>query len=190
MTFAGVEQVGQKMDQGSQDPGYRVGQIQHALGRKPCEYGGQPEDTKQACAGQRDDHGSDGVPQPSHNAHNHFHDAAQKIRCADPEKPDASGGDDRGIGRIDGQKRRAQQINADAQYQSDDGHKTKPAKKDLIDPFRLPGSGILACKAYSGLVYRVHGDIDELFDACPRAGSGNDHGAEGVDRRLDQHIGE
>lgn len=187
---SGCIQAGQGMDHGGHDPGCRVGQQEHALGREPCEDGGKPYDPEQACSGQGDDHRGDGITESSHGTHDDFHDAAQEIGRTDPQKACLSGFDDRRVRRIDGQKRGAEEVDADSHDQPDNGHKAQTVVQSLPDPFRFSGAGVLAGEAYDCLMYCIHGNVYKLFDAGGGAVSCYNDRSERIDGGLDQYIGE
>ena len=59
----------------------------------------------------------------------------------------------------------------------------------FINPAVLPAAQILAGKAQVGLVHRVHSRIDKTLDVGGGCVPGHGNGAEGVNRGLNQYIG-
>ena len=61
--------------------------------------------------------------------------------------------------------------------------------QDTGNPFLFPGTIVLTGKADGSLVESVHGGIDEAFNIAGRSVASHGNGAEGIDRGLNQHIG-
>ena len=175
--------------QGGQAPGDGIGDIERLQGGEHREHRKNPDNTEAAHKANGDGHGDEGVAHAPQHAHHHAHQAAHKLQhAADGHAPDAKG-DDLGVGRVNSQQLVAQQKGPCAQHQPRARNQHQAQQQNAVDPPGLPRAHILAGKAQGRLGKGVLGGGDKALDIAGGRVARHGHGPKGVDRTLDEHVG-
>ena len=182
-----------QMDQESQEPADRIGPVHALHGAHRLEHGVPPDYPQQTRANEGGDGGIHGVAQSPEGAAGRFHQAADPLEPAECQNPDHTGGDDRVVGRIGGldvqsQQGRLKDLGQCAQHNAQPCCQGQIDPKDPHGPAGIGGPDALACEGDGGLVEGVQRGVDEVLNAGGGGAARHDHGAEGVDGRLDHHV--
>ena len=178
------------MDGSGQEPADGVADVQRGRGAEQLEDGGDPHQTEQAAAHQADDHGQDGVAPPAQAAGQRVHDAAEEVAGADDLHPGQPGGDDRFIGGIEVEQPLTGKVGTAAQHNADHHGAEQAVPHDAVEVVIPAGTHVLAGEGDCSLSKGVHASVDEALDVGSGRVARHDRGAEGIDRRLDDDIGE
>ena len=134
-------------------------------------------------------HGQYAVAQPAQAAGQHVHDAAQQVKAADQAQPLGTGGNDRCVRGIEAQQLVPRQRCAAAQHKAGD-HGTQQTVADYpVKVVVFARADILAGKGDGGLRKGVHSGVHKALQIGGGRVARHHHGAEGVDGRLDDHVG-
>ncbi len=134
-------------------------------------------------------HGQHAVAQPAQAAGQHVHDAAQQIEAANQAQPLGAGGDDRSVRGVEAQQLVPRQCCATAQHKAGHHDTQQTVADHPVEVVVLARADILAGKGNSGLCKGVHGGVHKALQIGGSRVARHHHGAEGVDGRLDDHIG-
>jgi len=178
------------MHQCRQDPADGVAEVKHRGGVEQPEDGGDPDEAEQAAAHEADHHRQDGVAPAAQAAGQNIHAAAEQIGGADDVHTGQTGSHHDLIGGVEVEQRFAQQGSTAAQHEAGDGGAEQAVAHDAVQVVVPAGAHVLAREGDSGLGESVHGGIDEALEVGSGRVAGHDDGAEGVDRRLDDDVGE
>ena len=182
-----------QMDQESQEPADRIGPVHALHGAHRLEHGVPPDYPQQTRANEGGDGGIHGVAQTPEGAAGRFHQAADPLEPAECQNPDHTGGDDRVVGRIGGldvqsQQGRLKDLGQCAQHNAQPCCQGQIDPKDPHGPVGIGSPDALAGEGDGGLVEGVQRGVDEVLNARGGGAACHDHGAEGVDGRLDHHV--
>ena len=177
-----------------EDPGDGVTDVerQDVIGIQGAD-GKDPDDAEYAGAQEGNDHGLHSLTHAAQDTAPHVHKAAEEI----------GGGDDgqsvharlydevavlpRGV---DQQKLVTEQHQRRAQSKANDEHHGGALEGDLLDALVLPCPHVLTDEGQGGVVDRVHGGVDKALQVPRRGVARNGDRGVGVDRRLDDDVGE
>ena len=177
------------MHQCGQCPADGVADVQHKRGAVQLENSGDPHQPQHAHTHKAYHHGQHAVAQPAQAAGQHVHDAAQQIEAADQAQPLGAGGDDRSVRGVEAQQLVPRQCCAAAQHKAGHHDTQQTVADHPVKVVVLTRADILAGKGDSGLCKGVHGGVHKAFQIGGGRVARHHHGAEGVDGRLDDHIG-
>ena len=178
------------MHGGGQHPADGVADVQHERCAVQLEDGGDPHQTQQAAAHKAHHHGQHAVAKAAQAAGQRVHDAAQQIGAADHPQALISGGNDRRIRGVEVQQPGACQHCAAAQHHAGDDGAQQAVEDNAVQVLVLACAHVLAGKGHRCLRKGVHGGIDEALQIGRGRTACHHRGAEGVDGRLDDHVGQ
>ena len=182
------------MHGGSDEPRNGIADVQRkdVVGEARAD-GGDPDDTEQAGADQRHDHGQDSLAHAAHDAAPDVHQSAEEIgRAHDQQAVHARL--HHGVLVLAGGKNQQQFFpehpQHNAQRNADEGHKPHAQEGNLLDARILSRADVLPDKGQGCRIDRVHGDVQEAVQVASRRVARHDVGAVGVYGGLDDDIGQ
>ena len=176
------------------DPGDGVADVEsHDLTGEQGADGEDPDDAEDAGAQEGDDHGLDGLAHTAQDAAPHVHEAAEEVGGGDDgEAVHARLHDEVAVlpRGVDEQELIPEEDQDTAEGQADDQHHARALEGDLLDALELPCPHVLTHEGHGGLVDRIHGGVDEALQIARRGVARDGDGGVGVDRRLDDDVGQ
>ena len=179
-----------EVHQRRQDPADGVAEIEGGGRAEQLEDGGDPDQTEQAAAHEADHHRQDGVAPAAQTAGQHVHAAAEQVGGADDVHTGQTGRDHGLVGGVEVEQLFAQQGGTTAQHEAGDGGAEQTVAHDAVEVVVAACAHVLAGEGDGGLREGVHGRVDEALEVGGGRVARHDSGAEGVDRRLDDDVGE
>ena len=179
-----------EVHQRRQDPADGVAEIEGGGRAEQLEDGGDPDQTEQAAAHEADHHRQDGVAPAAQTAGQHVHAAAEQVGGADDVHTGQTGRDHGLVGGVEVEQLLAQQGGTTAQHEAGDGGAEQTVAHDAVEVVIAACAHVLAGEGDGGLREGVHGRVDEALEVGGGRVARHDGGAEGVDRRLDDDVGE
>ena len=173
-----------------QHPADGVADVQHERCAVQLEDGGDPHQPQQAAAHKAHHHGQHAVAKAAQAAGQRIHDAAQQVGAADHPQALVSGGDHRRIRGVEVQQLGACQHRTAAQHHAGHDGAQQAVEDNTVQVLVLACAHVLAGKGDGSLRKGVHGGIDEALQIGGGRTACHHRGAEGVDGRLDDHVGQ
>ena len=154
------------------------------------ENGCNPADSDAANTKDRDQHGHKGGTQTPEGSGGNVHHAANEVGQGNVGHADHAAGNCLGrVCDVNGKQLRTKAPDQSTQRQTNHHAAAQTDPKGIQDPLMLPGTGILANEIHGSLVESVQSDVNKAFDIAGGSVAGHEDIAEGIDRRLDQYIG-
>ena len=188
--FMPHHQQADEVDGSRQHPTDRVADVKGRGGTEELEDGGDPDQTEQAAADEADHHGQDRVAAAAQTTGQRVHHAAEEVAGADDPHPGQTGSDDGLIGGIEAEQPFTGKVSAAAQHHADDHGTEQTVPHDAVKVVVPAGTHVLTGEGHGSLCKGVHAGVDEALDVGGCRVASDHDGAEGVDGRLDDHVGE
>ena len=154
------------------------------------ENGVDPADTDAADTQHGNHHGDEGFSDAPECAGGYVHKTADPVGQTDDAEPEHAVADGfLGVGDVQGQQGRAEGVGQGTEYHTHHSGAAQADPQGTGYPLVLPGTGILTDEVDSCLMEGIQGNINEALNVAGGSIAGHKDIAKGVDRGLDQHIG-
>ena len=190
VSFFPHDQQADQVDECGQDPADGVADVQGGGGAEQLEDGGDPDQTQQAAAHQTDHHRQDGITPSAQAAGQHIHRAAEQIGGGNDVQACQPCSDNGLVRGVEVEQRGTGQSCTAAQHKAGDDGTEQAVAHDPVEVVVPACAHVLTGKGDGRLRKGVHGRVDKALDVGGRRISGHDGRAKGIDRRLDDHIGQ